>query len=186
MPVCAICGQVVETVTSDHIPPKSLFGTKPNNLITVHRSDQMFSWWHRVREWTLRRSSVQVYISGFRAEVREALTPGAVYGCMQTAATCHEFIAHKPKLWTFIWQAQATNNAAEQALRHAVLWRKRSGRTDSNRASRLVEWILSIWQTCRQRGRGRLEYVEECCQAHLAGTDAPSLLATDGSQLGVA
>lgn len=35
MPVCAICGQVVEKVTSDHIPLKSLFGTKPNNLITV-------------------------------------------------------------------------------------------------------------------------------------------------------
>lgn len=35
MPVCAICGQVVENVTNDHIPPKSLFGTRPNNLITV-------------------------------------------------------------------------------------------------------------------------------------------------------
>lgn len=35
MPICAICGNVVEKVTSDHIPPKSLFGTKPNNLITV-------------------------------------------------------------------------------------------------------------------------------------------------------
>ena len=35
MPICAICGKVVEKVTSDHIPPKSLFGAKPNNLITV-------------------------------------------------------------------------------------------------------------------------------------------------------
>ena len=35
MPICAICGKVVEKVTSDHIPPKSMFGTKPNNLITV-------------------------------------------------------------------------------------------------------------------------------------------------------
>jgi hypothetical protein len=34
MPVCAICGRVVEKVASDHIPPKNLFGTKPNNLIT--------------------------------------------------------------------------------------------------------------------------------------------------------
>jgi len=35
MPICAICGQEVERVTSDHIPPKSMFGTKPSNLITV-------------------------------------------------------------------------------------------------------------------------------------------------------
>jgi hypothetical protein len=32
MPICAICGKVVEKVTNDHIPPKSLFGTKPSNL----------------------------------------------------------------------------------------------------------------------------------------------------------
>jgi hypothetical protein len=35
MPICAICGQEVERVTNDHIPPKSMFGTKPSNLITV-------------------------------------------------------------------------------------------------------------------------------------------------------
>lgn len=35
MAICAICGQVVEKVTNDHIPPKSLFGTKPSNLITM-------------------------------------------------------------------------------------------------------------------------------------------------------
>ena len=44
-------------------------------------SDRMFAWWHRVRDGTLSRSSFQVYISGLRAEVREALTrerPAAV------------------------------------------------------------------------------------------------------------
>src|SRR5947209_12050685 len=35
MPICAICGKLVEKVTNDHIPPKSMFGTKPSNLITV-------------------------------------------------------------------------------------------------------------------------------------------------------
>jgi transposase len=36
-------------------------------------SDRMFAWWHRVRDGTRNRSSFQVYISGLRAEVREAL-----------------------------------------------------------------------------------------------------------------
>src|ERR1017187_4987963 len=35
MPMCAICGKVVKKLTNDHIPPKSMFGTKPSNLITV-------------------------------------------------------------------------------------------------------------------------------------------------------
>jgi len=35
MPICAICGETVEDVTRDHIPPKSMFAVKPSNLITV-------------------------------------------------------------------------------------------------------------------------------------------------------
>jgi transposase len=36
-------------------------------------SDRMFAWWHRVRDGTLSRPSFRVYVSGLRAEVREAL-----------------------------------------------------------------------------------------------------------------
>ena len=39
-------------------------------------SDQMFVWWHRVRDRTLNRSSFQVYISGLRAEVRDTDSGG--------------------------------------------------------------------------------------------------------------
>src|SRR5262249_2948900 len=148
-------------------------------------SDRMFAWWHRVRDGTLARSSFQVYISGLRAEVREALTQGTACGCSQTAATCRELLVHEPKLWSFLWQegVEPTNNAAERALRHAVLWRKGSGGTDSQRGSRFVERVLSIRETCRQQGRGLLEYLVECCQAHLEGKAPPSLLPEVGSQL---
>jgi transposase len=86
-------------------------------------SDQLFAWWHRIRDGTLARSSFQVYISGLRAEVREALTEEAACGCPPTAATCRELNAHEPKLWAFVWrdEIEPTNNAAERALRHAVL-----------------------------------------------------------------
>jgi transposase len=148
-------------------------------------SDQMFSWSHRVRDGKVSRSSSQVYISGLRAEVRETLTQGAACGCSQTAATCRELIAHERRLWVFVWQeaVEPTNNAAERALRHAVLCRKGSGGTDSNRGSRFVERVLSIRETCRQQGRGFLEYLVKCCQAHLEGKDPLSLLPKDGSQL---
>jgi transposase len=151
-------------------------------------SDQMFAWWHRVRDGTLNRSSFQVYISGLRAEVREALVQGAACGCPKTAATCRNLIAHETKLWTFVWQegVEPTNNAAERALRHAVLWRKGSGGTDSSRGSRFVERVLSVRESCRQQGRGLLGYLAACCQAHLESNAAPSLLPEIGSRLGVA
>src|SRR5215831_8577361 len=151
-------------------------------------SDRMFAWWHRVRDGTLNCSSFQVYISGLRAEVRRALTQGAACGCPKTAATCRNLTANEPKLWTFVWQegVEPTNNAAERALRHAVLWRKGSGGTDSSRGSRFVERILSVRETCRQQGRGILGYLVECCQAHLDGKEAPSLLTTNRPPLMVA
>src|SRR5215471_10122019 len=136
-------------------------------------SDRMFAWWHRVRDGTLARSSFRVYISGLRAAVREALAQGAGCGCPKTAATCRNLTANESKLWTFVWHegVEPTNNAAERALRHAVLWRKGSGGTDSQRGSRFVERILSVRETCRQQGRGLLAYLVECCQAPLVGKE---------------
>src|SRR3954451_8507998 len=144
-------------------------------------SDRMFAWWHRVRDGTLARSSFQVYISGLRAEVREALLQGAACGCPQTAATCRELLSHERKLGAFVWHegVEPTNNAAERALRHAVLWRKGSGGTDSSRGSRFVERVLSVQESCRQQGRGLLDYLVECCQASLKGKCPPTLLPKD-------
>jgi transposase len=154
----------------------------------IELSDRMFDWWHRVRGGTLARTSFQVYVSGLRAEVVEALTDGAACGCSKTAATCRELITHERKLWAFVWREgiEPTNNAAERALRHAVLWRKGSGGTDSGRGSRFVERVLSVRETCRQQGRGLLEYLVECCQAHLDGKDAPSPLPKKEPRLEIA
>ncbi len=145
-------------------------------------SDRMFAWWHRVRDGTLARSSLQVYISGLRADVREVLIQGAGCGCPKTAATCRNLTANESRLWTFVWHegVEPTNNAAERALRHAVLWRKGSGGTDSQQGSRFVERVLSVRETCHQQGRGLWEYLVGCCEARLIYENAPSLLPRGG------
>jgi hypothetical protein len=71
---------------------------------------------------------------------------------------------------------EPTNNAAERALRHAVLWRKSSGGTASEWGSRFVERVLSVAATCRQQGRNVLEYLTGCFRAHVTGGPLPSLL----------
>jgi transposase len=81
-------------------------------------------------------------------------------------------------LWTFLRVPgiEPTNNAAERALRHAVLWRNSSGGTASEWGSRFVERILSVAATCRQRGRDVLEYLTDCFRAQQFGQRLPSLL----------
>jgi len=151
-------------------------------------SDRMFAWWYRVRDGTLCRTSFQVYISGLRGEVFEALEDGESCGCSKTAATCRDLIAHERKLWAFMWREgiEPTNNAAERALRHAVLWRKGGGGTDSSQGSRFVERTLSVREACRQQRRSLLEYMVECCRADLERRQAPSLLPRGGSRPEVA
>jgi transposase len=54
-------------------------------------------------------------------------------------------------LWVFLDEAgvEPTNNRAERPLRFAVLWRKRSNGTQSEKGNRWIERLLSFRQTCR-------------------------------------
>ena len=44
-------------------------------------SDQLFHWWHRVRDGTLARSSFQKYVGPLRHAMREQLERGAECSC---------------------------------------------------------------------------------------------------------
>jgi transposase len=141
-------------------------------------SDALFEWWHRVREGTLARSTFQNYVATLRTECRAVLELGAACDAARTAATCRELLADEKHLWTFVRSPgiEPTNNAAERALRHAVLWRKSSYGTDSENGSRFVERILTLSATCRQQGRDVLETLTACIAAHQANNLPPSLL----------
>jgi transposase len=143
-------------------------------------SDDVFHWWYRVRDGTLRRSSLRTLIAEQRPWLRALLDEGAACGCAKTAAVCRELRRLEPALWTFLRAegVEPTNNAAERALRHAVLWRKSSYGTASRKGSAYVAHILSVVASCRQQGRNVLEFVTACCQARLQGQTPPSLLPT--------
>ena len=113
-----------------------------------------------------------------RREVKAALEAGLTCGCAKTAATCREFLKVEEGLWTFVRVegVEPTNNDAERALRHAVIWRQISGGTDSDEGSRFVERMLTVVATCRQQERNVLDYLTSCFEAHLRGQKVPSLL----------
>jgi transposase len=141
-------------------------------------AEELFTWWHRVRDGTLSRATFQRYVAELRPWVRSQLEAGAASACARTAGTCQDILGVEPALWTFarVHGVEPTNNAAERALRHAVLWRKMSHGTESEAGSRFVANILTVVATCRQQGRNVLDYLTACCQARLLGTNSPSLL----------
>ena len=115
---------------------------------------------------------------GLRREVRRALEDGSKCGCAKTSATCLEILKVEEGLWTFarIEGIEPTNNAAERALRFAVIWRRISGGTDSERGSRFVERTLSVVATCRRQGRDVLGYLTSCFEAEHRGQPILSLI----------
>ena len=141
-------------------------------------SDRLFRHWHRVRDGTLEWGPFRERMSRLRREVKRALQDGSRCACATTAATCFEVLKVEEGLWTFarVEGVEPTNNAAERALRHAVLWRRTSGGTDSAEGSRFVERMLTVVATCRQQGRTVLEYLTSCFEADRRGQAAPSLL----------
>jgi transposase len=110
--------------------------------------------------------------------VRSGLERGSGCACGKTSATCGELLRLWECLWTFtrIEGVEPTNNAAERAPRHAVIWRRISGGTDSELGSRFVERMLTVVATCRQQGVSELEYPERCHRARLHGQPSLALL----------
>lgn len=66
-----------------------------------------------------------------------------------------------------------TNNAAEQAVRKAVLWRKGSFGCNSEAGCRYVERMLTLIGTAKLRGIGLLSWMTDAVNAALQGRPAP-------------
>ncbi len=93
---------------------------------------------------------------------------------------CRRILKCREHLWTFVRNARVepTNNAAERVVRQAVLWRKSSFGTQSERGARYVERILTVCATCRLQGRSIIAYLRDACRCHLNAIPAPLLINT--------
>jgi hypothetical protein len=81
-------------------------------------------------------------------------------------------------LWTFarVEGVEPTNNAAERAVRKAVLWRKTSFGSASRWGSRFAERMLTVCETLRAQGRSILDFLVGSIESKLLKTQRPSLL----------
>jgi transposase len=136
----------------------------------------LFALWQKVRDGTLSRREFQTEMKPIRAQVESFLLRG--YFDARVRGFCKELWEHRDRLWLFVdvEGVEPTNNAAEQALRQAVIWRKLSFGTKSASGSRFVERMLTVIETCRRQKRNVFEWMVEAVEAHVAGKPAPSLL----------
>lgn len=147
-------------------------------LALLDEVHQMFHWWHKVRDGTLKRSTFKRYMAPLKRRVEALLVEAAECRQRWTAATAREVLKLKEALWTFVSTegVEPTNNSAERALRPAVIWRKVSFGTQSEHGSRFVERILTVSATLKQQNRSVLDYLNAACIAKLRNEEPPSLL----------
>lgn len=149
-------------------------------LALLDEAHRLFHWWHRVRDGDLTRQRFHIYASSLQKRVRALLEQAQLQPDLKTARTCKKLLKVFPALWLFVdlEGVEPTNNRAERAVRHPVLWRKISGGTHSEHGSRFVERILTTVATLRQQNRNLLAFVRQACEAQLDGSESPSLLPT--------
>jgi transposase len=144
-------------------------------------SGQMLGWWKRVRDGTLTKGRLRGRLHAeraFRVRFRAVLERGSACGCAKTAGTCRELLRREVSLFVFAFVSgvEPTNNGAERALRHGVIWRKQSHGPKSVAGSEYLASIWSVVETCRQQGRDVWSFLSECVAAVAEGRITPSLL----------
>jgi transposase len=111
-------------------------------------------------------------------DLMDALEAGERGRTRELATLCANVLDLWPALWSFTEHPDidATNNRAERAIRHAVLWRKTSTGTQTPDGDRFVERILTIRETCRCQDRPLHPYLVDVHNARLTGTPIPTPL----------
>jgi len=106
-------------------------------------------------------------LAPLRERIEALLGTGSRSRHQRTANFCAGLLSEYEALWTFCEAPgiDPTNNAAERALRHAVIMRKTQHGTQSERGSRWIERICSVRETCRLQQRSPLNYLTDAAIA---------------------
>jgi transposase len=142
--------------------------------------EKVFAAWYRYKEGASDRATLQEEIAPLRTQMQKLWECGTTLPSWMVRALCNDVGKLEPALWTFaiVEGVEPTNNAAERALRPAVLWRKGCFGADSAAGNGFVAKILTASATCRQQKGRLLTYLADAVSAYRAGQPAPALLAT--------
>ena len=152
----------------------------------LSRQRRLFRWWYQVRDGPLSREAfierVNYLQTGFKAELEEAaslpIAKSEKTPLARTVRTCRQLLKVEPALWTFVYTpgVEPTNNAAERALRPAVIWRRTSFGSQSQSGSEFVARMLTVTTSLKAQHRNILDFLTQACYAARSGSPPPSLI----------
>lgn len=152
----------------------------------LRRERRLFRWWHQLRDGTLSRERFIEQVEHLRAGFKATLTEAAALSIAadektplaKTVRTCRRLLNVESALWRFVYSAgiEPTNNAAERALRPAVIWRRTSFGTQSQGGSEFVARMLTVTASLKAQGRDILDFLSQACLAARMKSAPPSLI----------
>ena len=138
---------------------------------------KVFGFWRDFRQRTLTRRQLQRRLGPLRRRLKQVLEWNKACGQASAAKFCRNLLSVESALWTFcrVPGMEPTNNAAERALRPAVLWRKNCFGSYSDAGLRFTERILTVTQSLRQQGASALPWLEQTLAAYRNASPPPKL-----------
>ena len=161
------------TAHSEGMSEQEDFGNA--GLVVAH---DLFEAWQQFQQ-DGERAALQARIAPLQTKLRTELEHASR---KSTKTKYHRQFARNllkrwPALWTFSHTdgVEPTNNHAERGLRGAVIYRKLSLGSQSERGERSTERLLSASITCRLRKQSLFPYLTQVITAHARGDPIPAL-----------
>ena len=147
----------------------------------IEKTKQLFTIWHAFKAKDFDREELKVRMkSGVQEDVKILLQYGAINDALnsKTKSLCWDLLNRFASLWLFTEKEgiEPTNNAAERAIRSAVIWRRLSLGTKSQTGEHFVERMLTVVETLNRQAKNVFGYLVDCFKALIHMHHPPPVL----------
>jgi len=152
----------------------------------LQQQEKLFEFWHRVRDGTVGRDDFVELVKDIRHQISSLLQQAADYKITskektpfaKTVPTCRQLLKVETAMWLFLTMedVEPTNNAAETAIRPAVIWRRTSFGSQTLAGNTFVARMLTVVTTVKSQQRHIWEFITAAVGNAREGKSAHSLL----------
>jgi transposase len=136
--------------------------------------DTMFATWQRIRDGTLRWEQRRVQMHEPQQRLQALFAQGCSHEHPRVRNLCSRVLRQWKLWWRFVVVgSEPTNNEAERSLRPAVLMRRISHGSRSDRGSRFFERMMTVVQTLRGYGEAVFDFLTRTMQHGAQGQSLP-------------
>jgi transposase len=138
--------------------------------------EQLFEawYWYRENANTVTIGQLSQKLAPIRAGFNSHLEAGKTLPDGKVRCFCEQLLKAEAS-FSANYGVDPTNNAAERALRPAIIWRKSCFGSQSEKGLRFVERILTVAVSCQKRCKDLLAFVATALKADWFGEPVPSL-----------